>query len=390
MRQSKRIRSFLVLVGAFLLAPCARAQESATAKRSGSDELVAEARRVDAAREAAEKGAIAESILVHEEGASLRPFDPVYRAEAKKALVALPMSTLAEQTKKSGIGVLNLGDSQADLVFTPVTPCRVFDTRNAGGMIVPGANRSLKVTGDTTSQGGANCGIPFGTATAVMLNFVAVSPAGPGDFRVTPFGATMPLASFVNYAPVAGLGAIANGLSVTTCDPAVSTCTYDITVQADVSGAHLLADVTGYFRSLRKEQVKSISSMVRTGGTTALGTSCTNYSSLVLSMFAPAAGHIHVRANVNLRLNHVNGTNSEVDVVVASLGAVCGGTYGYDEFAYLPSSMPTGVNYVWIHPSKSFPAAAGTTYSFFVNAVSVSGTGHELYFGALEATFVPD
>jgi hypothetical protein len=57
----------------------------------------------------------------------------------------------------------------------------------------------------------------------------------------------MPTASFLNYAAV-GLN-IANGVTVTICQ-APATCTSDFTVQADINGSQLVADVMGYFKAL--------------------------------------------------------------------------------------------------------------------------------------------
>src|SRR5262249_4718166 len=41
--------------------------------------------------------------------------------------------------------------------------------------------------------------------------------------------------------------AIANGIVLPICDPTVSSCTFDFTIQADVNATHLVADVMGYF-----------------------------------------------------------------------------------------------------------------------------------------------
>jgi hypothetical protein len=87
--------------------------------------------------------------------------------------------------------------------------------------------------------------VPFGPATAAVINLVAVNPAGLGNLRITPFGTAMPLASIINYA--AGL-TIANGPALALCDPSAATCSSDITVEARGSATHLLADVQGYFR----------------------------------------------------------------------------------------------------------------------------------------------
>ena len=77
-----------------------------------------------------------------------------------------------------GPAAAELGSSAADLVFTPLTPCRIIDTRAAGGPIMPGSPRDFLVSGNLgfEGQGGTpgGCGIPD-SATAAMLNFVAAS-----------------------------------------------------------------------------------------------------------------------------------------------------------------------------------------------------------------------
>jgi hypothetical protein len=190
--------------------------------------------------------AVAESVIAREEAASGREFDPAFRAKAAARLAALPEDALSlAQQGESGLGLNVLGDSQADLVYTPVTPCRIVDTRVAGGPLNAGFSRSFKVTGDATFQGGANCAVPFGPATSAMVNFVAVGAAGPGNLQITPFGQPLPTASIINYSTVQN---VANGLAVALCDPSANTCTFDITIQANNSTVHLVADVQGYFQ----------------------------------------------------------------------------------------------------------------------------------------------
>ena len=173
------------------------------------------------------------------------------------ALVVVSTLSAQEEAASAVKGPLNLGDSQADLVYTPVTPCRIIDTRLVGGPIAGGATRSFRVTGtDLSAQGGSatGCGIPSGPATAAVINFVAVNPAGPGDLRITPFGTPMPTASIVNYAAVPGLN-IANGPAVAIFDPAAAACPSDFTIRADGSATQVVADVQGYFRNVRAEQL---------------------------------------------------------------------------------------------------------------------------------------
>ena len=196
--------------------------------------------------------AIAESIVAREEAASGRAFDAGFRAEVNRDLAALSLNFLETQMQRGGLGPYFVGDSQADLVYTPVTPCRIIDTRLAGGAIAAGTTRNFLVAASNYStQGGSatTCGIPFGPATAAVINFVAVSPAGPGDLRATPFGTPMPLAAVINYSNGDPNLALANGPAVKICNPATTSCTSDITLQADNSAVQIVADVQGYFRN---------------------------------------------------------------------------------------------------------------------------------------------
>jgi hypothetical protein len=203
---------------------------------------------VEPAADAARREAMAESIVSREEAAAGRVFDTRYRAAARAALVTRPLA--AQESITRGSGLLVLGDGATSQVFTPVAPCRIIDTTVAGGPIAGGTQRNFLVAGAVNfpNQGGqpGGCGIPFGPATSVMINFVAVGPQGPGNLRAFAFGSPVPNASIINYANVPLLN-IANGIAVTICSPAQTTCDFDLTVQADASGTHLVADVVGFF-----------------------------------------------------------------------------------------------------------------------------------------------
>ncbi|HEY7511252.1 MAG TPA: hypothetical protein VIG50_13415, partial [Vicinamibacteria bacterium] len=142
-----------------------------------------------------------------------------------------------------------LGDANRDLVFTPVAPCRAIDTRfAAGGKLVAGVPRDFDIAGTLSDQGGlTDCLIPFGPATAIAVNLVAVAPSGAGNLRAWAFGDPVPNAAVLNYGVVSGLGALANGVILPLCNPASATCTRDLTIRADVGDVHLVADVTGYY-----------------------------------------------------------------------------------------------------------------------------------------------
>jgi hypothetical protein len=94
-----------------------------------------------------------------------------------------------------------LGDNFRDLVYTPVAPCRIVDTRAGGGALAGGAVRLFEVdSGDLSAQGGSStgCGIPLGVAQAVEMTIVAVLPAGSGYLTAWALG-PQPTSSVLNY-----------------------------------------------------------------------------------------------------------------------------------------------------------------------------------------------
>lgn len=107
-------------------------RDSALAQRSVTA-AVEQPSREELAREAAQKSAIAESIIAREEGGSGRAFDSIFRPQVSQGLAALPLTLLEAKTRRDGLGRYNLGDPQADLVYTPVTPRRIIDTCLSGG-----------------------------------------------------------------------------------------------------------------------------------------------------------------------------------------------------------------------------------------------------------------
>jgi hypothetical protein len=146
--------------------------------------------------------------------------------------------------------------SSSDMVFTPVTPCRLLDTRVAGGAMAANTQRNFLVTAaNLAGQGGSatGCGVPT-DATAAVVNFTIVTPAGPGNLRAyataTPQPAA-PLAATMTFGAVAGLDALSNGTVVPLCDRATTTCpsSGDMRIQLSGSGAHIVADVLGYFHA---------------------------------------------------------------------------------------------------------------------------------------------
>lgn len=159
-----------------------------------------------------------------------------------RKVIVLAQTTTAPSATGS-IQAKALGDPTADLVYTPVVPCRVVDTRNVGGAFAPGGETRHyhAFTGGTfATQGGAasNCAIPANPA-AVALNIATIN--GGGFLTAWPYNTAQPLASTLNPAP--GL-ILANGALVPVCQPS---CAAEFSVFT--YGAQLVIDIVGYFKA---------------------------------------------------------------------------------------------------------------------------------------------
>ena len=140
-----------------------------------------------------------------------------------------------------------LGDTTDDLVYTPVVPCRIVDTRLTGsGAFQPSTQRDWVAfsPGGFAAQGGSatNCGIPV-RPVAVMFNpTLANTVGGPEFVTFWPSGQTRPLAASVNWW---GPGAQpANAQIVPLCTG--GGCTADFS--AFSSGqTQVIIDIVGYF-----------------------------------------------------------------------------------------------------------------------------------------------
>ena len=139
-----------------------------------------------------------------------------------------------------------LGSATNDLVFTPVTPCRIIDTRFASGVLAgrigPNSGKQFQVNmGNYSSQGGyaGSCGIPINPA-AVAINVASTDQTGTGHIRVIVTGGGVPLAALLNYE--AGTN-ISNAAVVRSLE----TGTNDIFIYSGVSASHVVVDIMGYF-----------------------------------------------------------------------------------------------------------------------------------------------
>ncbi len=128
----------------------------------------------------------------------------------------------------------------SELRFVSVAPCRIIDTRLAGGP-VNNSTRTFTADGPNyAGQGGTatGCDIPTNIIAAVQLNLGAIPAAGQhGYVKAWATGTTEPLASLVNYT---SSSAIANMVTV----PVNSASNFTVRTY---HSAHIFADVAGYW-----------------------------------------------------------------------------------------------------------------------------------------------
>jgi hypothetical protein len=142
-----------------------------------------------------------------------------------------------------------IGSADKDLVFTPITPCRILDTRLFGGVAgtpIPAASTYSYAVGGLTSYatlGGSatDCGLltPGLNIAALAINFVVVSPSAAGYITAYPYLATRPTASTVNYTA----GEVVANSAIVKVSQSSSTW---MSVYS-LATTHLVADVTGYY-----------------------------------------------------------------------------------------------------------------------------------------------
>ncbi len=167
----------------------------------------------------------------------------------------------------AGFGVDQVfGDNDNQLVFTPIAPCRVVDTRNAGartGLIPANGTRTFDLTTDSVidGQGGtAGCpGLPSFSHLGWSVNITVTNGyVASGGLKAWGFSAAEPNASVINFGP-AVFGGIANGLTLTGCFG----CVDDITIRSFGDATHVIIDVMGYYQ----EATAATSTVSRFAGT---------------------------------------------------------------------------------------------------------------------------
>jgi hypothetical protein len=295
-----------------------------------------------------------------------------------------------------------IGDATSDLLFVPLPPCRIIDTRAGGGIIVAGTTRPFRVAGTTgfAGQGGqaTGCGVPISASTpqaaAVMINLVAVDVAGKGNLRAWAFGQPEPLATSINFQKIDMN--IANGLIIPIAG--LSTLSADLNVQANFANAHLVADVTGYFTRFPVEEFQGglKSDLVTQDFTTLVNLNdgaCHELNSCTITAAGP--GTVIVEAWGQFVMSHTAGTLDRVAIGVETASPVtCLDPDSVQASDYeVPASLGSNpdVDFTISH-GVAFAQPGGTTRTYRLSGKVVSGanTGDKVENSRVICTFIPD
>lgn len=308
------------------------------------------------------------------------------------------------------IGTETLGSLTSDLVFTPVVPCRIFDTRydnvagpghstGVGGSA--GSARHYQVYGSAAAlahqghnQGvgtGPGCPAPQGEPVGIHGNFTADpfdTPTGKkGNIRVYPYLGVKPLVSLVNYETAVN---IANTASVGTCY--LCSGAKDLSVTTTFFGSDQIGDVMGYYYPVNKDdfQDRFAGSVGSVSSTNYLSSSCQNDGGSV-SIYTPGPGFMTVQAEVLVRHVHTLGTGNHAYVYLDTSPSFCPGTDNsggfYQGFSSTARALPTDSYYDVVTVSRRFQVGTIGTKTYYVNGSG--STTSKFYWLGKSATFHP-
>jgi PEP-CTERM motif-containing protein len=187
----------------------------------------------------------------------------------------------------------SLVDIADDLVYMPVVPCRIVDTRSgAGGIFLPTNQRNWLVYSPSgfASQGGSgtNCGIPVRPVAVMVNTALANTVGGPEFFTLWPFNKARPNASTLTWL---GSGQQpANAAIVPLC---TSNCTSDFSAYAS-GQTHAIIDVLGYFeRPTNFGGTRAFTGLNATDGGGGSNTASGDYSTAAGGLQNAAGGGIY-------------------------------------------------------------------------------------------------
>ena len=136
----------------------------------------------------------------------------------------------------AGLNVVSATGGSAS-VFTPITPCRLVDTRSPLGQFDDPIGAKQTFTFDTTGPQG-ECTLPPGI-TGLTMNVTSVSASSTTFFTLYPTGSPQPNSSHLNPDPVLAVSANTTTVSLGTNSR--------FSLYNDAGTSHVLVDVLGYY-----------------------------------------------------------------------------------------------------------------------------------------------
>ena len=180
------------------------------------------------------------------------------------------------------------------------------------------------------------------------------------------------------------------------CDPATTTCSFDLILYADAAGTQAIIDVMGYFmKPGGLGTLKTFTNTSTSGSTTFLPTSgaCTNYSGGSVTITTPGPGEIFVQAKVATLVNHASGEYANYGIAEGSATTCSGvGFYvGYSSYMYMASNQPAGQYLIWDTVTLKYTATSAGTHTFYLNGSLLNGATNSVafYYSGMNATFRP-
>ena len=146
-----------------------------------------------------------------------------------------------------------LGDTAIDVVYTPVTPCRLVETRGTFAAVYQGNGTAShtpvpfapnEIRSYTIQGGNGVCltQLPGGlNPSAVQLQVFGIpTTAASGDIEILPQGGTFGSTATIVYVSTIQFNTVSTAAKINTLN-------HQISVQIRGGGAHLAIDVVGYF-----------------------------------------------------------------------------------------------------------------------------------------------
>jgi len=159
----------------------------------------------------------------------------MFRSFAVRATVALAAlltpSLLAAQSVPS--------------LFTPIQPCRLFDSRFPAGSLplVAGTTYQIAVRKTASQLEEGACGVPE-AANAIFVTPIATGAVDRGYVRLWASDLLTPVSSTFNFR---GNGQDSSGTFVRLCAPPLNECSaVDMSIRVELNDSHVILDLVGY------------------------------------------------------------------------------------------------------------------------------------------------